>query len=134
MEARHFDLADIVSTARDILLPNATSTDIPSLSGVLDVMSHVTGQRIGVGNATVVSSRVQDELLRQHPYIATLELPSPVSADPHQKLAELRLWISQYKAVYGDTLPVEPIKDFPEVDLLAGMKAKLRIVMAEEDR
>lgn len=95
MTARDFDLGDILSVTTGRLVSPRHMT------GVYDILNFMTGDNLFTHQLPRASRECEPVLLLQHPQLKAID------ADP-PGITDWAAWLDEQKAIYGDTLPVEP--------------------------
>lgn len=119
MTKKIFSLSDVLSVSTGAYLPsNHHQSHTEAIHGV---MNHVTGSSLMSHQLPVLLEEVAESLMRQHPFLESIELPKRGEKDSNDEyVALLRSWVKTKERVHGKTLEIEqdhsfdPIDEFPE--------------------
>lgn len=125
--AEPFALGDILSITTGRLV----SRD--HMSGVHRILDFMTGDQLFTHALIRASQECKPKLLAQHPQLAGIEVP-----DDLETAEQVYAWLATQEAIYGETLPVEPLaaEDHTVINPIAELKMMrpdLPIIAVTED-
>ncbi len=130
---RTFNLADVLSITTGVLLSDRL------IEGVYDILGYMTNDPyITTLGLVAVADASKDELLRQHPQLAVIEVPEfNVRKDGTGPMLE---WIESQVAIYGDAFEVKPFgsdfereNDFEVITRVRGSLDNVVVVAVDND-
>lgn len=118
-----FDLGDILSITHHRLVSPR------HVEGVYDILGYMSGEDLMTHQLPRVSDECRPALLRQHPQLEAIQEPD-FSGQGEVTKEIVMAWLGAQKAIYGDTLSVEPLQPgeheyrdaLQELDQIAGTR------------
>src|SRR6266498_4712205 len=98
MTTRTFHLGDILTiTTGRLVSPR-------HVAGIYDILDFMTGDNLFTHQLPRAMDECQPALLRQHPQLATIDVPEEFDGKEH-----VSQWLATWIAHFGEELPVEPL-------------------------
>lgn len=127
MTKKIFALADVLSVSTGVTLPNDENHS--PLDAVYGVMNHVTGSSLMTHQLPAFFDEVAESLMRQHPFLESIELPKRGEKDSNDEyVALLRSWVKSKERVHGKTLEIEQDPSFGSISPLDGLPEGKKII------
>lgn len=100
VEIREFHLGNILSITTGLLVsPN-------HIGGIWEILNWMTRDNLYTHQLPRASKECAPELLRQHPELASVEVPDEFSGEE-----AVLAWLAQQVSVYGEYLEITPLAD-----------------------
>lgn len=126
MDARDFDLADILSITTGRLLSHR------HMDGIYDILNFLTGDNLMTHQLPRAADTCRGPLIEQLPFLAELTVAEDMEVDA------LFAWLAETETHYGTRHPVTPLATWEhrnplaELAEMAGGKPIIPVVLAED--
>ena len=100
MSIKKFHIGDVLSITSDYLVSPRL------IDGVYDICSWMTGEDVYTHQLPRVAAEIEDNLRRQHPGLAAVEVPGGMSSE-----AEVLAFLSGLYGEFGEYVDVAPLAD-----------------------